>query len=90
MDGYRSRKGVFLVGSTKTGEGGMADGEKGESKRVFEGIHGNRPYPVRNPPPLALAEEAKSIQLLKPQIVEGSPFMQLLGKRMSSIRPVSV
>ena len=35
-------------------------------------------------PNLSLAEEQKAIQLLKPQEGSGSPFMQLLWKRMSS------
>jgi len=35
-------------------------------------------------PNVALAEEPKAIQLLKPQMGSGSPFMQLLWKRMSS------
>jgi nitroreductase len=33
---------------------------------------------------ITLAEEQKPIQLLKPQIGRGNPFMQLLWKRMSS------
>jgi nitroreductase len=35
-------------------------------------------------PPITLAEEQKPIQLSKPQIGSGNPFMQLLEKRMSS------
>ena len=35
-------------------------------------------------PNITLAEEQKPIQLLKPQIGSGNPFMQLLWKRMSS------
>ena len=36
------------------------------------------------PPNIALAQEQKPIQLLKPQIGSGNPLMQLLWKRMSS------
>ncbi len=35
-------------------------------------------------PDIALAEESKAIQLMKPQPGSGSPFMQLLWKRMSA------
>ncbi len=35
-------------------------------------------------PGIALAEEPKAIQLMKPQPGSGSPFMQLLWKRMSA------
>ena len=35
-------------------------------------------------PNIALAEEQKAIQLLKPQMGSGNPLMQLLWKRMSS------
>lgn len=35
-------------------------------------------------PSIILAEDRKPIQLLKPQVGSGNPFMQLLWKRMSS------
>ena len=58
--------------------------EKKMDRREFLKVSAATGVVLSMAPNIASAEEPKAIQLLKPQMGGGSPFMQLLWKRMSS------
>jgi len=58
--------------------------EKRISRREFLKVSAAAGVALSVSPHIGFAEEAKSIQLLKPQIGSGNPLIQLLWKRMSS------
>ena len=58
--------------------------EKKMDRREFLKVSAATGVVLSMVPNIALAEEPKAIQLVKPQMGSGSPFMQLLWKRMSS------
>ena len=58
--------------------------EKKMDRREFLKVSAATGVVLSMAPNMALAEEPKAIQLVKPQMGSGSPFMQLLWKRMSS------